>query len=97
MALTKDDIAKALADETGYPRNQSVELTETLIELIKSALSSGDDVLISGFGKFCVKTKRERRGRNPATGEDMMLEARKVLAFKCSGQLRKRINQQEDI
>ena len=94
MALTKDDIAKALADGRGYPRNQSVELIETLLELIKSALASGEDVLISGFGKFCVKTKRERRGRNPATGEDMMLEARKVVTFKWSGQLRDKINNQ---
>jgi integration host factor subunit alpha len=96
MALTKDDIVKALADENGYPLNQSVELIETLIELIKSALGSGEDVLISGFGKFCVKAKRERKGRNPATGEDLMLEARKVVRFKWSGQLRKRVNQQED-
>jgi integration host factor subunit alpha len=96
MALTKDDIVKALADENGYPLNQSVELIETLIELIKFALGSGEDVLISGFGKFCVKAKRERKGRNPATGEDLMLEARKVVTFKWSGQLRKRINQQED-
>jgi integration host factor subunit alpha len=94
MALTKDDIAKALSDEAGYPRNQSVELIETLIELIKSVLASGDDVLISGFGKFCVKAKRERRGRNPATGGDMMLEARKVVTFKWSGQLRDKINNQ---
>ena len=94
MALTKDDIVRALADETGYPRNQSIDLIEALLELIKSALASGDDVLISGFGKFCVKVKRERKGRNPATGEDMMLEARKVLAFKCSRQLRDKINNQ---
>ena len=95
MALTKDDIVKALADETGYPRNQSVELIEILLELIKSALASGEDVLISGFGKFCVKTKRERKGRNPATGEDMMLEARKVVTFKWSGQLKDKINNQQ--
>jgi integration host factor subunit alpha len=94
MALTKDDIVKALADETGHPRNQSVDLVETLLELIKTTLASGDDVLISGFGKFCVKAKRERRGRNPATGDDMMLEARKVVTFKCSGQLRDKINNQ---
>ena len=92
MALTKDDIVKALADENGYPLNQSAELIETLIELIKSALCSGEDVLISGFGKFCVKAKRERNGRNPATGEDLLLKARKVVTFKWSGQLRKRIN-----
>ena len=95
MALTKDDIAKALVKETGCQLNQSVEMIETLLELIKFTLASGEDVLISGFGKFCVKTKRERRGRNPATGEDMMLEARKVVTFKCSGQLKKKINNEQ--
>ena len=92
MSLTKDDIVKALTKEIGYLLNQSVELIETLLELIKSSLASGDDVLISGFGKFCVKEKRQRKGRNPATGEEMMLDARRVVTFKCSGQLRKRIN-----
>ena len=93
MSLTKDDIVKALAKENGYPLNQTVDMVETLLELIKSTLASGEDVLISGFGKFCVKKKRERRGRNPATGEDLMLAPRCVVTFKCSGQLRKRINE----
>ncbi|MBI5581142.1 MAG: integration host factor subunit alpha [Deltaproteobacteria bacterium] len=97
MSLTKDDIVKALAKENGYPVNQSAELIETLIERIKSSLASGDDVLISGFGKFCVKEKNQRRGRNPATGEDMMLEGRRVVTFRCSRQLRVKINQQGDI
>jgi len=96
MTLTKDALINEVAKENGYPRNQSVELVETLLEIIKSKLVSGEDVLISGFGKFCVRKNRERRGRNPATGEDMMLEARKVVTFKCSGQLRKKINQQGD-
>jgi integration host factor subunit alpha len=68
---------------------------ETLIGLIKTKLAAGEDVLISGFGKFCVKEKKERRGRNPATGEAMMLEARKVVTFKCSGQLRDKINKSQ--
>jgi integration host factor subunit alpha len=72
-------------------------LVETLLELIKSKLASGEDLLVSGFGKFSVKEKRERRGRNPATGEEMMLRPRKVVTFKCSGQLRDKINQQGDI
>jgi integration host factor subunit alpha len=92
MALTKEDLAKAIADDTGYPQNQSKDLVELLLELIKERLSAGEDVLISGFGKFCVRHKRERRGRNPATGESMQLEARRVVSFKCSGQLRKKIN-----
>jgi len=95
MSLTKDDIAKALARENGYQLNQSVELIENLLELIKSTLASGEDVLISGFGKFCVRKKRERRGRNPATGEEMMLAPRKVVTFKCSGQLRDKINKSQ--
>ena len=95
MTLTKEYLISAVAEENGYPRNQSVELVETLIELIKSKLASGEDVLVSGFGKFCVKKKRERRGRNPATGEAMMLEARRVVTFKCSGQLRDKINKSQ--
>ena len=93
MTLTKDHLVSALAEANGYPRNQTVELVETLLELIKSKLVSGEDVLISGFGKFCVKKKRERRGRNPATGESMMLRPRRVVTFKWSGLLRKKINQ----
>lgn len=71
---------------------ESFEIVETVIELIKSSLENGDDVLISGFGKFCVKEKNERKGRNPATGDDMMLRPRKVVTFKCSGKLRDMLN-----
>jgi integration host factor subunit alpha len=92
MSLTKDDIVKALAKETGYLLNQSAEIFETLLELIKSKLASGVDVLISGFGKFYVNEKRERKGRNPATGEDLILSPRRVVTFKCSGLLRDKIN-----
>ena len=92
MTLTKDALVNEVAKANGYPRNRSVELIETLLEIIKSKLVSGEDVLISGFGRFCVKEKRQRRGRNPATGEAMMLDARRVVTFKCSGQLRRKIN-----
>jgi integration host factor subunit alpha len=92
MTLTKDAIISAVAEANGYPRTQAVELVETLIGIIKSNLASGEDVLISSFGKFCVKEKRERRGRNPATGEDMMLAKRRVVTFKWSGRLRDKIN-----
>ena len=67
-------------------------MIETLLEILKSTLESGEDVLISRFGKFCVKEKHERRGRNPATGKDMMLEPRRVVTFRCSRQLRDKIN-----
>jgi integration host factor subunit alpha len=92
MALTKRDIIEQLSNELGFLKNRSIEVVESLIELIKSSLESGDDVLVSGFGKFCVKAKQERRGRNPATGEDAILPARRVVTFKCSGMLRKKVN-----
>ena len=92
MTLTKANIVEAIAEQIGFPKNHSSEIVETLLELIKGALESGEDVLISNFGKFCVKEKRLRRGRNPATGEAMMLTPRKVVTFRCSGQLKDKIN-----
>lgn len=92
MALTKAEIVSQLTNHLGFTRKQASETVETLLEIIKSTLESGEDVLISRFGKFCVKDKKERRGRNPATGGDMMLAPRKVVTFKCSGKLRGRIN-----
>ena len=71
----------------------SGEAPNMLLEIMKQKLESGGDILISGFGKFCVKEKRERKGRNPATGDGMMLEPRRVVTFKCSGKLRDKINQ----
>ena len=93
MTLTKNDIIDQVRDSLGFPKKQSAELVERLIELIKESLQSGDDVLVSGFGKFCVKEKKERKGRNPATGEDAILPARRVVVFKCSGKLRGKINE----
>jgi integration host factor subunit alpha len=92
MSLTKSAIVDRTADDLGLTRKKSTDVVESLLEIIKSALESGDDVLVSGFGKLCVKEKKERRGRNPATGEDKILRARRVVTFKCSGKLRARIN-----
>ena len=92
MALTKAQIVESIQNQTGFPKNKSSEIMETLLEIIKSTLESGEDVMISNFGKFCVNHKDKRRGRNPATGDSMMLEARKVVTFKCSGKLRDRVN-----
>ena len=92
MALTKDQIVNTVYNRLGIPKNKSVEVVENLLEIIKKALTNGEDVLISGFGKFCVKEKRERRGRNPQTAEEMMLRARRVVTFRCSGILRDKIN-----
>ena len=92
MALTKQNIVEQLQSELGFLKKQSIEITESLLELIKSSLESGEDVLVSGFGKFCVNTKKARRGRNPATGEDVILPARRIVTFKCSGKLRDKVN-----
>ena len=94
MALTKADLIETVNKEIGFPKRQSQALIETLLEIIKSTLESGEDVLISGFGKFRVRDKKERRGRNPAKGGDMMLAPRRVVTFKCSGRLREKINEQ---
>ena len=91
MTLTKAHIVDAISDQIGYTKYHSSEIAETLLELIKSSLESGDDVMISNFGKFCVKEKKERRGRNPATGDSMMLAPRKVVTFRSSGKLREKI------
>jgi integration host factor subunit alpha len=92
MTLTKAQIVDIIHEELPFPKNKSTEVVEGLIEIIKDTLEAGEDVLVSGFGKFCVKLKRERRGRNPATGNDLTLERRKVVTFKCSGKLRDKIN-----
>ncbi|HKJ30186.1 MAG TPA: integration host factor subunit alpha [Balneolales bacterium] len=85
-------IVESIHNETGLPKNKSTEIVESLLEIIKKALASGEDIMISNFGRFCVKEKAERKGRNPATGDDLMLEPRKVVTFKCSGKLRDRID-----
>ena len=92
MTLTKADIIKAIAEQNGYTKKKSIETVEAILEIIKRTLETGEDVLISGFGKFCVKEKKERRGRNPATDETMMLAQRRVVTFKCSGKLREKTN-----
>ncbi len=91
MAFTKNDIVTSV-HELGFAKQKSVEIIESLLEIIKSTLGKSEDVLISGFGKFCVKHKKQRRGRNPATGADLILNERKVVTFKCSGKLRDKID-----
>ena len=92
MALIKSQIVEEICSRSGFTKKKSADAVEALLEIIKSTLSSGEDVLISGFGKFCVKEKDTRRGRNPATGETMMLAPRKVVTFKCSQKLRDQVN-----
>ncbi len=91
-AFIKADLIEAIQQENGFSLKRSYAVVEYILNAIKGTLESGEDVLISGFGKFCVKEKSERKGRNPATGDEMQLRPRKVVTFKCSGKLRNRIN-----
>jgi len=93
MTLTKADLIENIS-MNGLSRKKSFDAMETLLEIIKSSLESGEDILISGFGKFCVKNKSRRRGRNPATGEDLYLDARRVVTFQCSGVLKDKLNKE---
>ena len=90
--LTKAHIVDAVAERNEYTRKKSIKIVEILLEIIKQSLESGEDVLISGFGKFCVKNKKKRKGRNPATGKDLILAPRKVVTFKSSGRLKEKLN-----
>jgi integration host factor subunit alpha len=92
MALTKNDIVNSVYLKLDLPKKNSIQVVESLLEIIKKTLGSGEDILISGFGKFYVKDKKERRGRNPQTAEEMTLRARRVVGFRCSGVLRNKIN-----
>ncbi len=96
MTLTKAQIVEALFAKNIFTKIQSAQIIDTLFELIKQSLENGEDVLISGFGKFSVKEKRQRNGRNPQTGEPMTLPPRKVVTFKCSTVLRAPMNGQDD-
>ena len=90
--LTKARIVESVVETNGYTHKKAFETAEIILELIKRSLENGEDVLISGFGKFCVKKKKKRRGRNPATGEDMMLAPRKRVTFRSSKKLREKVN-----
>ena len=94
MTLTKDHLIDSIT-ETGITKKDATKTFETVLETIKSALENGEDVMISGFGKFSVKEKKKRRGRNPQTGQDLMLDRRKVVIFSSSGVLKDRLNQKK--
>ncbi|WP_033396976.1 integration host factor subunit alpha [Desulfobacter curvatus] len=93
MALTKVEIIERVAEGLDLSGSGAKDTVEEMLEIIKSTLASGEDIMISGFGKFQVAEKATRKGRNPATGSEMMLEGRRVVTFKCSGKLRDQINE----
>jgi integration host factor subunit alpha len=84
MTLTKEAITRSDFDRLDMSKTASARAVETTFEIIKKSLEGGEDVLITGFGKFCLKDKCKRRGRNPGTGQDLMLAERRVVTFKCS-------------
>ena len=96
MTITKAHIVEALFAKNIFTKPESAQIIDTLFELIKQSLQNGEEVLITGFGKFSVQEKRARRGRNPQTWEPMMLPPRKVVTFKCSNILRAGVNGQAE-
>ncbi len=92
MALTKTQITESIQNHLDVSRTTSYEIMENFLEIIKGTLEKGEDVMISGFGKFCVNEKKARKGRNPSTNQEMILPARRIVTFKCSGKLRNNIN-----
>ncbi len=92
MTVTKAQIVENLFAKNIFTKTESAQIIETLFEIIKGTLERSEDVLLSGFGKFSVKEKNQRRGRNPQTGDPILLSPRKVVTFKCSGVLRERVN-----
>ncbi|MBW2609717.1 MAG: integration host factor subunit alpha [Deltaproteobacteria bacterium] len=95
MSLTKGNLVESIYIQCGQSKPISVIIVESLLEIMKKTLESGEDVMITGFGKFCVKEKGDRKGRNPQTGDNMMLRPRRIVVFKCSGVLREGCNERE--
>ena len=96
MSLTKTDLIDSIYNRVDFPKAKSTQVVDSLLEIVKETLADGEDVLISGFGKFCVKEKNERRGRNPQTGDDLMLGERRVVVFRCSPVLNGKMNRKRD-
>lgn len=92
MTITKSRLVNSLSERIDLPKSKSYQLLETLLEIVMDTLKSGEDVLISGFGKFSVKAKAGRKGRNPVTGKDLRLRARRVVTFQCSSVLKEKMN-----
>lgn len=92
MALTKMGITNLIYGQIGIPKTESFQITESIFDIIKEELENGNSVMVSGFGKWTVRSKRKRIGRNPKTGEQMMIDARKVITFKPSPSLRDELN-----
>lgn len=95
MSLTKIDIIDSMYEKLGIPRKECIRIVESVFDIIKDDLEKGSGVMISGFGKWTVKAKKNRKGRNPQTGEALMIGARRVVTFKPSSVLRAAVNSEE--
>ena len=92
MTITKAELVRILHSGTDLPKEKCGSVVENMFELVKEELEQGNDVLISGFGKWSVNSKNPRKGRNPQTGDALMLDARRVATFKCSKKLKESVN-----
>ncbi len=92
MTITKAHIIEAVREQMDFPKNDCIDVIEKLLDIIKTTLENGEDIMVSGFGKFRVMDKKQRKGRNPATDKAMILDQRRVITFRCSGVLRKKVN-----
>lgn len=90
--MTKADLIESIYLKTGFSKKESAEIVETVFDLIKTTLEDGEKIKIAGFGNFVVKEKSTRRGRNPQTGDEIEISARKILTFKPSQVLKNAIN-----
>jgi integration host factor subunit alpha len=94
--MTKADIVEIIHQKIGFGRKESTQIVEQVFEIIQETLESGEKVKISGFGNFVVRQKRPRRGRNPKSGNEIVISARKVVTFKSGNVLRKALNQDRE-
>jgi len=92
MTLTKANIIESVRNQMDFPKNDCINVVEKLLDIMKTTLENGEDIMVSGFGKFRVMQKKQRKGRNPATDQEMLLDQRRVVTFRCSGVLRKKVN-----
>lgn len=93
MAMTKAELVSIISDKCSFSRQESVQIVDQVFQILKENLEKGEKVKISGFGNFITREKRARKGRNPQTGEELMISGRRVLTFKPSAMLRKVVNQ----
>jgi integration host factor subunit alpha len=94
--MTKADLVETIYEKIGFSRKESAEIVDLVFDLMKETLENGEKIKISGFGNFMIRQKRSRKGRNPQTGSEIQITARRVLTFKPSQVLRKALNASQE-